>query len=406
MGRSDTVTLIPLDRAARHLGIDLYHFNSIQGTYAPIHLACDDDWYQYDWQSAGKLSRNALAFALRQAEDMVMEHLRWPLVPRWFSEEKTLSQYYKAEVFSMRNSRFQPKSLATNWGMVIEPGIKATTLIDTPAILWVDKDGDTFKETARITFVTTVTEEQELHVYYPSKEGDDSWEIRPLTSIVIAVGVATIEFPRYLAPLEELIEKIPTDADPHLGIDGSDDTQFLVEVDVYRVYNDPSQQITFYYDPTLDCTTVPCNVATETGCMFVRDARRGILAYQRSDWNATTESFDAAVWQYGPPHKAMIYYKAGKQDIRQKYPDLQMDEALERMIVFYALSLLDTDLCGCDNTKKIWQWMTRDLALVNETRRYQILWGDLANPLGTSAIARDLWKHIQRLRLAPAPNPL
>jgi hypothetical protein len=140
--------------------------------------------------------------------------------------------------------------------------------------------------------------------------------------------------------------------------------------------------------------------------MYVRDARRGILAYQRSDWNATTEVFDVAAWQYGPPSKATIYYKAGKQDNRQKYPDLQVDESLERLIVFYALSLLDTDLCGCDNTKKIWQWMTRDLAFVNEAGRYQILWNDLASPFGSSAAGQTLWKYVQRLRLAPAPNPL
>ncbi len=403
MGRSDTVTIIPLDRAARHLGVDLFHFNGIYGTYAPKYPSCDDFWLQHNWASAGQLSRESLAYALRQAEDVVCEHLHWSPIPRWYEEEVVLTQYYKVETWGYLNSRFQPKSLTTRWGMLIEPGRRASTFIGSPVIVWVDNDGDTFTEIAQITFATTVTEEQELHVYYPDKGGEDSWEIRPLNSITIAGGVATIEFHRSLIPLEDLVEKIPTDDNPHVGINGDDDANFLADVDVYRVYTDTSQQITFYYDPSLSCTTVPCNVPTETGCAYIRDARRGIVAYQRADWNVTTSSFDSASWDFGPPAKAVVYYRAGKQDSRQLYPAIQMDEALERMIVFYALSLLDTELCGCDNTKNIWQYQTRDLARITDSERYVMSWNALDNPLGTTFAAMRLWKHIQPLRLAPAP---
>lgn len=404
MAYASTVTMIPLARLAKHLGVDPFHFAGIYGTYAPKYLGCDDNFFQYDWQSAGALSREALAFALRQAEDTVIEHLRWSPIPLWHEEEVVLTQYYKTEVWSNGNSRFQPKSLTTKWGMVIEPGRRASTFIDSPAIVWVDNDGDTYTEIAQVTFATTVTNEEELHVYYPSKNGADNWEIRPLNSITVAGGVATIEFSRALVPLEDLVEKIPTDDAPHVGIDGDLDANFLTEVDIYRVYTDVSQQINFYYDPSFSCTTVPCNVPTETGCAYVRDSRRGILAYQRSTWDAATESWDSASWQYGPPAKAVVYYRAGKQDSRQTYPTIQMDEGLERMIVFYALSLLDTELCGCDNTKKIWQYQTRDFARITDAERFVMSWNALDNPLGTTFAAMRLWKHIQPLRIAPAPT--
>ena len=403
MARTNTITLIPIDRVARHLGVDPYHFNGIQGTYAPKYPRCDDMWLQHDWQSAGQLSSEALAFALRQAEDVVMEHLHWSPVPQWFEEEVSLTPYYKVEAWTNWNSRGQPKSLFTRWGMVVEPGRKASTYIDTPSIVWVNNDGDTFTETAQITFATTVTDEQELRVFYPGESGEASWEIRPLNSVTIAAGVATIEFPRYLIPLWDLVEALPTDDDPHVDINGDLDANFLDEVDVYRVYTDVSQQATFYYDPSQSCAGVPCDLTGETGCLFIRDARRGILAYQRSDWNSTTESYDSAAWTYGVPYKATIYYRAGKQDSRQMFPKLQMDEALERMISFYALSLLDTELCGCDNTKKIWQYMTADLAEIKESNRFMMSWNALDNPLGTTRAAMRLWKHIQPLRFSPAP---
>jgi hypothetical protein len=127
-----------------------------------------------------------------------------------------------------------------------------------------------FNETAEIIFATTVTTPDELHVYYPGKSGRDEWEIRPLTSITIAGGNAIIRFPKYLIPLENLIER-PNDPNlATIGVDGDIDANFLT-VDVYRVYGDPATQATFYYEDTLDCSSGDCIPASNSGCLFIRD---------------------------------------------------------------------------------------------------------------------------------------
>lgn len=398
MARASTDTIIPLDRIAFHLQVDPYHFNGITSQTRRNAKYCDDLWYQYDYQASGKLSREGLALALRQAEDMTIAHLKYYPLPQWIEEEVVLPKHYRTEMYSLRNAQDRAKSLAVSHGYVQEVGRKTSTYIDTPATVFSDPNGDGENELITITFATTVTDENELHVYYPSKTGRDEWEIRPLLSVSIAAGVATITFPKYLIPLENLVEAVPSFDDPHITIDGDTDANFLQTVDVYRVYSDPSQQITFYSDPSGDCLNPPCDPDTETGCLYIRDKRRGILAYQRANWDSDTSAYVSSNFTF-VPQKAIIYYKAGTQDDRQRFPSREMDTALERMIAFYALTLLDTELCGCDNTREIWQYMTTDRARISREESFNILWNDLSNPLGTTTAALLLWKHIQYINL-------
>lgn len=399
-----TRTMIPLHRAAAVLGINPYHFSQIYTAQHQIHPSCDDDWYQYNWQRAGKISREALAMALRQAEDMLADYLHWTPIPLWHTEEVKLSKYYRTERISYYNAELMAKSLTTRWGFVTETGRKTSSYIDTPATVLSDEDGDGYDETVTITFATTVTTEDELRVYYPDKGGDEHFEIRPLSNISISAGTATITFPRYLIPLEELIILPSTDDDPHIFIDGDVASNFLDEVDVYRVYTDTSQQITYYYDPYANCSTVPCDQDTDTGCLFIRNSRLGILGYSRADYNEDTEAFESKTFS-APPQKALIYYRAGKQDDTVDYPNLQMNPMLERMIVYFSLSFLDTELCGCSNTKNIWQHQTRDLSVSTRDQQYVVPWGDLGNPFGTTYAAMRLWKYVQNLKLNRSPYP-
>lgn len=400
MARADTLTIIPLDRVAYHLQLDPYHFNGITSETRRIAIACDDTWYQHDWQASGKLSRESLSTALRQAEDTVVSYLRWYPIPQWVEEDVILPKYYKTEWSNTRNAVGQAKSVTTSYGFVREVGRKTSSFIDNVATVFSDPDGDGFTDTVTITVATTVTDEDELRIYYPDKNGRDEWEIRPLTSISIAGGVATITFPKYLIPLWNLVEQIPVTGDAHVLVDGDDDTNFLQTVDIYRVYTDPSQQITFTYDPSsTDCTSsTPCDGTTDTGCLFIRNPRIGILAYQRADWDETTEAYTRKYFTY-PPVKGTIYYRAGAYDRRVEYPNRQMDQNLERRIVFYALSLLDTELCGCCNQRNNWGYMTEDLSLVTRDQSHVVQWDDLKNPFGTTRAAIQLWKYLQQIQL-------
>lgn len=403
MSYVNTVTMIPLARVAQILQTDPYHFFSVYTSKRPFRFACPDDWYQHDWQEAGKLSRENMASALRQAEDAVVKELCWAPIPQWFEEEHAIQNYYKPEVTGLYNSRGRLKSVTTNFGHVTEFGQRASTFIDTPATTFHDYDADGFDETAEITFNTTVTAADELHVYYPDKNGRPEWEIRPISYIDITAGVATVRFPKYLAGLEALIER-PIDPDqPHIGLDGDDNTQFLATVDVYRVYSDPAVQATFYFEDDLDCSSGDCEPATATGCLQARDRRLGVVAYKPATYDTDTATY-ADSYFCQEPDKIKIYYRAGWQDIANEYPNRQMDAALERLIIYYALSLLDTKLHGCDNTMDIWKKQTTDMAMITDDVRYVVPWALLGNPFGTSRAAIQLWKHIQPIRLAKSPR--
>lgn len=400
MARADTLTKIPLDRVAKHLGLDPWHFNGITSTTRRNASACSDTWYQYNWQASGKISRDALADALRQAEDTVVAFLGWHPIPTWIEEDVILPKYYKTEWINYYNAVGRAKSVTSSYGFVRSVGRKTSSFIDNVATVFSDSNGDGMNDTVTITFATSVTTEDELHVYYPNEDGRDEWEIRPVTSITIAGGVATIVFPKYLIPLWNLVEQVPQDGDAHILIDGDDDTEFLTAVDVYRVYADESQQITFYYDPSeVGCSSVPCAESSDTGCLFIRNPELGILAYQRADWSDDDEAYTTKYFNY-QPIKGTIYYRAGKYDSRAEYPNRQMDQNLERRIVFYGLSLLDTEMCGCTNTRNIWNFMTQDLSLVTREESHVVQWDDLKNPFGTSRAAIQLWKYLQQIKLA------
>lgn len=400
MGRATVPTLIPLDRVAFHLGIDPYHFNQIITDLHPVDGECEDVWYQHDWQLSGKVARESLADALRQAEDMVCDFLGYTPLPKWFVEDQRPEAHYKIERNTMRNSQGLPKSLVTQWGYFIEGGARTSTLIDTPAIVYSDVDGDGYNETATVSFATTVTDEDELYLYYPDKGGAEEWEIRPLTSITIAAGTATITFPRYLVPLETLLNTPPGDSSANIAIDGDEVTNFLDEVDAYRVYSDPSQQITFHYEgSTGDCLSTPCNDSTETGCLYPKDKRLGIVQYRRADWDADTETYVSNYYSALPSYMT-VYYRAG---FRQNNSFRKMDHTLERMICYFALSFLDRDLCGCAYTQDIWQKQTEDLAEREGKRSFSVPWNELGNPFGTTRAAITLWKRLTPLRLGKSP---
>lgn len=390
MARASTYTLIPLDRMAEHLGINPWHFNGITSTLFPFSPNCSDDWYQYSWQTAGKLSRESLAQALHQAEQAAEKYLGYAPAPRWYEETLQIPAYYKVEERSWANSRGMSKSVYTSHGYVFEVGQQTRSLIDTPAVIYTDEDGDGINDLATIIFATTVTDPEELRVYFPCESGADTWEIRPLSSVSISGGLATITFPKWLCVLPELQNKMPSPDAPYMGVDAALDTNFLIEVDVYRVYSDPSTQALMLFEPDLSCST-SYEYTSAAAALLVRDSRLGVVAFHPATWDVATQKHLATHFT-NFPDKLTLYYRAGKKDTTLSMPTREMDRQYERMITYYALSLLDTELCGCDNTRNIWQYMTRDLA---KSGAYNMPWNKLGNPLGTSYAALSLWEAIQ-----------
>lgn len=408
MARSDITTLIPLDRAALVLGIDPYHFNGIVTTRRPERNACPDIWWQFPWQKIGQAAREDLALTLREAEDKVIKFLGYSPVATWIdSEERIPEKPFAVEHtnFWGLNSRGRHKSVTSELGYVIEAGRRAKTLIQaSAAIVYSDADGDGYNERATTTVATTVTQPQEIRLYFAGKAGDDRWEIRPI-DVSIAGGVATIVYAKYQVPDPDLWTRDPDPNDTTWrAIDGDVVANFQDTADVYRVYTDPSQQVTFYNEDSCGiCSGTGCAVCgfdTDTGCLRVRNGKLGILSYARATWNATTLQFDAGTTSNAvDPDKMLIHYRAGLVNTREKFPLLQMDPQWERLIVYYAYVLLDRMTGRCENTNNIWEERSRDLALVQPNQSYTLTEKDLRSPFGTTRAGIDLFRLIEQHRL-------
>lgn len=410
MARTDVYTRIPLDRAAAILGIDPLHFNSVVSDNRPEVYACDDIWYQYPSQNVGQASREDLAIALRTAEDRIFDILGYPLIPIWIKDEvHPIPKPYAVELGHGYNSIGQPKSVVAKYGEVISGGTKAVSLIDDNAVIvYSDPDGDGYDERATVTVNTTVTAVEEIHIFYPGKDGRDVWEIRPIT-VSISGGVATITFRRELAVLETLIERYGTPVNPTITVDGDDDANFLTAVDVYRVYTDTTNQAVMYApNGCYGCDGSGCTVCgsqNNTACLYIRNPRLGIVAFSPATWDEEDERFETPSCIY-PADYIKISYRAGKINHDQEYPYSRMDPQWERGIVYYAASLLDREVAGCENTHNIWNYLNEDLAKSESSGgtsiSYSILFSDFSNPLGTTRAALDLWRLVKRHRLPRA----
>ncbi|HMN10738.1 MAG TPA: hypothetical protein PKD55_00265 [Bellilinea sp.] len=400
MARTSIHTLIPLDRMAQVLGLNPLHFNSIQTENYPYRYPCDDTWFQYDWQDAGRISRENLAFALRQAEDTTWRHLGYPMLPIWYEDEEQIPpQHHRAEMASLTNSRGYPKSITTNNSYVIEVGKRAKDSILLDAFIeYTDTTGDGWKDTATITLNTVVTKVEEIHVYFPGEGGADEWEIRPI-KVSLNNGLASITFKREQAVLPELWELQRAPDSTGLTVNGDLDSNFLETVDVYRVYTDQTQQGTLL-NPAycLTCSGAgcgSCGYETQSLCMTIRDKRLGILAYQRANWDAVNQRWVPVAAENYLETRISVNYRAGRLDQRQQNPYVQMDPRFERAIIYYALTLLDNEPMGCENFKQTYNAWSQDLAKSGEGTSYQIAFQDLRSPFGTTKAAVALWRLVK-----------
>lgn len=388
MARAQTLTWLPLDRWFEILGVDPLHANGLDSnTIKPEHV-CGDAWMQFAWQHADQVSREDLAFAIREAETKIAGEVGYNLLPDWREDERHQTARPTDPVLYSdgRNARGQAKSIETDWGYVITGGRKAKSVIEAGvAVVRTDEDGDTYKETVTLTVTTTVTSPDEIRVFYPGESGADNWEIRPI-KVSIASGVATITFKSWQIVDPALQERINA-----IALDAETDANYMTIVDVYRVYNDPSVQVEFLWEQPYCASCggsgcASCVQGSQNGCLMVRDGRLGIAAYRPGDWDADDEEFDAVAYSTPrDPDRMRIWYYSGWRGPGVTRPYTALDPYWEQAIAYYAASLLDRPTCGCSNVTEFVKRMRRDHALVSEDGSYQLTPSQMDNNFGTTA---------------------
>ena len=421
MARASTRTLLPLDRFAEIVGIHPLHFCQVvvdevapnqDRELAPAQT-CGFPMLQYAWQASDRVGREEVARAIADAEAQITQWLRYSPLPTWVADEHVeMPQPANPMLFNAggRDIRGFWNNVQLSQGYAISGGREAWSLIQAARpVVYTDTDGDGYDETATITVTTTVTERDEISIHYPGKAstGDYTWEVRP-TTVSVAGGVATIVCRR-----EQLVNAALQTALVVDDVDGMDDTLFLSTVDVYRHYNDPSVQVQFLWQQAwCDCLAGQgcsrCQVASQNGCLSVRDTRRGLAMGQPGTWNAVTEEYDSSYWSdYRMPDRARVWYRAGWKDNTRVLPNIQMDPRWERAVAYLALSMLDRPLCSCESLKAYTAYWSDDLAATSSspsggTQTFRMSDRLLENPLGTTRAAIFVWRMIQENMIGEA----
>lgn len=411
MARALTPTKLPLDTWARIMGMHPLHFNQVSLANESPH--CNQIMFQHEWQNYDHVSREEIARAIADAETLIEEQLGYHLAPAWEVDEwRGTHRYYRSELVNLNSSdvRGYRQTVQAKWGYFITGGIEAKDLVEEEApIAYTDPDGDSYFERATVSVSTVAVDPSEIAVYYPGKDGDDAWEIRPI-EVSIASGVATITFRRELAVIPEHFDIMDTE---DVNVDGLDDANFLETVDVYRHYNDPQTQASFLWEPLAGgwcgscggsgCPT--CAYNAQTGCLIVRgDPRQSIVGYSPAVWDSDDLNFTNQGWIMSrQPDIVRLYYYSGWRNKRQRYNN-RMDPQWERVVARMAAANLDRPPCDC--AKGDWSKWREDLTLASGDVDGQAFYrqpdGILDNPFGSCRGQVEAWRKVRQERVLTA----
>lgn len=411
-------TLLSLPRYAQILNLDPIYFF---GGYSTLRTAgaCNDTWFEYSWQDGGKVSRQEIILQILRAEQEIADFVGfWP-APRWIEdEEHTYPQFFdRAYQQTTGMTPRHAKALKLNYGYAHYGGVRATTEITTATRgADVDTTGDGYDDMAVFTITGVTFEPQEIHAFYkeydaldaencrtdPESSGADvAWELRDIRiNYNDATQVATVYIPKwqlFKPQLQRIINVAPLDADVA--------TNYVDNLVFYRVYNDPSDQVEFLWTADMECSSVACAWASQTGCAQFSDKRQAIAMLSPGSYDAdagtfTSESFSECV----EPHKVLVSYYAGYLDPYARGAD-KLSTFWATQIAKLATSRVPRKFCYCENIQLLVDRWQEDVALTNETRSYTAF--DLDNPFGTRVGELEVYRALKRygLRVKKGVNP-
>lgn len=403
MARADTRTMLSLDRFAQIVGINPLHFNGVFHDLAPANT-CGQPMMQHAWQVVDGTAREDIATAIAEAEENISAYLGYRMMPKFESDERhTFARAAQPEM--LRANLVGPAGMnATvklDHGYVISGGIEARTAITLNAsVVYTDDDGDGYNETATVAVTTSVTDANELCLFLPGEGGASEFEIRPVRVSVLA-GTAT-----FIARREQLVIPALWEQLAPRGVDGSQSSNFLTTVDVYRVWLDPQQQVQMLWENSpLSCgcqstTCSTCYLTGQFGCTLVRDNRLGLIGAQPALWNSATGQFEWSTLAVGrSPDRGRFWYRAGWRKPGATRWAHEMDPKWERLIAYYAVGFLHRGVCGCRNIENITTHWGQDLARSSSSQStsesFRISNKHMDNPLGTTRGALHAWRAIR-----------
>lgn len=288
---------ISLPLYAQIIEHDECRFYGVQRSYDdPTKHACREYWTQ--------VQRNELQHYLLAAQSMIEKELRYPLCPTWIADEE--------QEFRSR--------LLTEKKFVIEPGVMASEMIESASSVDHTADPAVVGPVA-----TAVTDPDEIVVYHPGT----NVEILP-QQVTIVNGEVTIWIPR--CRMVKIAKQVTV-------VDYDKLENFESNVDIVRVYNDPSVHATLIWDKD--------GINEKTQAAFMR-----VHAGDIGDVSFTPANYTGSQWQKagaalcGRPYKVRMNYRAGVTSL---------SPVLRDAVIRLANTLMPNQPCGCFPIENIWK---------------------------------------------------
>lgn len=403
MARASIATLLSLDRYARILGINPLHFAGAQaGNYFPMRNRCADLWVQHSWQWADVVSREDLALEIDRSEHDLADKLGWWPAPKWTAQEiRQFPRHHRPDVYRYagQNVRLQRVSVLAKYGKIIQAGYRTTDPVGTATVaagtlLYSDADGDGFTELATITLPTSLTDATEIKVYHADCSAAEEWEIRSPILRTISSGSVVIRFNTWQMIRPALWEAFPIglgDIDlTAIDLTGLTETpavttNLVQSVEVYREYTPTDEaSVEFYWEPTPSTTLVDgfctscsgtgctaCTLTTQTGCLHVRDAERGVVVPEPASYDEDEASWSQTNFsECRDPDFVKIWYYSGAMDGNWLRGTQSLDPLPQKWanaIAWMATARLERPLCSCGNVMALSTKYQNDLAAVSAT---------------------------------------
>src|SRR3990170_4220078 len=419
--------ITPLDTFRQHMQLSPFWFWGLANQDVPLLPDCDALVREYGWQGGGSAGRDDIRAALEQAEAMLRDELGYSVAPHYVTETLPFPRHHDMGqnriVYAGSDGRWL--ALQLREARTVAVGVETRTLIGQAtvaggALAFSDADGDGLDDTFTITMATTVTDPDEIAVYFTSADRLDGeavgerWRVQPI-KISITAGTATIKG-RYwtlVKPIKH--QRVGLGALDPMEQTGTPAvrTNVAVALDVYRRHCNPAGITTAtaqamlvwesspwpklatavngatFDDDVLDPAAQAYAIARAT----VRDARRGIVGLGEATWDATNSKWVLAPMSFTrPPDRVVVRYLAGDALVGG-----QVNPHWARVVSRFAAALLGRRVCGCDSVSREFSDAQIDLAFSGNanTEKFLIDPGELKNPFGTRRGMIEAWRAVQ-----------
>jgi hypothetical protein len=409
--------IMPLDFWRQEIGFDPWHFWGLSdATYTPVTSKCNDVVFEHSWQATDEAGRAEIRLAIMTAEKILFDNLAfWP-APVYSEDTLPWPKYNDRRLY--RTARKDAMGgwipIMLNEGYVQNTGIETLTLLQAAVVpVFTDADGDGLNDTFTITVATTVTDPDEIAVYFvvADRLDDDAelsarWRIEPV-HVTISAGVATIKGKRWL-----VVKPVKYESKANYPIDPTVAANFITTCDVYRRFTYRDGQVSYTNSQAaLIWETRPCTccgvsslpnstdpasegwIAARSG---IRDAYNGIVVPAEAVYDST-----AGTWSHpctclntcGEPDRVLVRYLAGVGLDQHGW----MQKNFRTLVSRLSAAEMTRRICACDNANREWSNWQLDISRAEGPETYQANIDVLDNPIGTRRGQVFAWNQIKSL---------